>query len=185
MVAPTRQKVQKQLVDIRLVAATLDPKTGSLARRRRRFARLQEKYSRSKEPSQKQLSKQMASWVVGLFVLVVGKVPCDNLDLERFFRIPKGHERRIHGHKHVGMRVVREGATLLPTLDVHHQRVDLFTAEQLLPYRNHPIPGDQIEAQHRHQVMRRAASTKQRPGLLQELNKSVSDERKHTDLDSR
>jgi hypothetical protein len=81
VVAPTRQKVQKQLVDIRLVAATLDPKTGSLARRRRRFARLQEKYSRSKEPSQKQLSKQMASWVVGLFVLVVGKVPCDNLDL--------------------------------------------------------------------------------------------------------
>jgi hypothetical protein len=34
-------------------------------------------------------------------------------------------------------------------------------------------------------VMRRAASTKQRLGLLQELNKSVSDKRKHTDLDSR
>ena len=185
MVAPTRQKAQTQLADIRLVAATLDPKTGSLARRRRRFARLQEKYSRSTVPSQKQLSKQMASWVVGLFVLVVAKVPYDNLDLERFFRIPKGHERRIHGHKHVGMRVVREGATLLPTLDVHHQRVDLFTAEQLLPYRNHPIPVDQIEAQHRHQVMRRAASTKQRPELLRELRKSCSDKRKHTDLASR
>ena len=185
MVAPTRQKAQRQLADIRLVAATLDPKTGSLARRRRRFARLQEKYSRSAVPSQKQLSKQMASWIVGMFVVVVAKVPYDNLDLERFFRIPKGHERRIHGHKHVGMRVVREGATLLPTLDVHHQRAELFTAEQLLPYRNHPIPVDQIEAQHRHQVMRRAASTKQRPELLQELNKSVSDERKHSDLDSR
>ena len=25
----------------------------------------------------------------------------DNLDLERWFRLPKSHERRIHGHRHV------------------------------------------------------------------------------------
>src|SRR5213079_3393585 len=24
----------------------------------------------------------------------------DNLDLERWFRLPKSHERRIHGHRH-------------------------------------------------------------------------------------
>jgi len=32
---------------VRLVEATLDPKTGSLSRRRQRFARLREKFSRS------------------------------------------------------------------------------------------------------------------------------------------
>jgi len=183
MVAAARRKVQKQLADVRAVAEILDPKSGCLSRRRRRFARLQEKFSRSKVPSQKQLSKQMASWVVGLFVVVATKVPCDNLDLERFFRLPKGHERRIHGRKHVGMRVVREGSTLLPTLDAHQQRAGLFTAEDLLPFRNHPVPVDQKEAQHRHKIMRRAASTKQRPKLFQEFNKSCSDEAKHTDSD--
>jgi hypothetical protein len=73
-------KVQKQLADVRLVAETLDPKSGGLGQRWRQFARLQEKFSRSKVSSQKQLSKQMASWVVGLFVVVVSKVPWDNLD---------------------------------------------------------------------------------------------------------
>lgn len=167
-------------MDVRLVAATLDPKKGSLLRRRQRFARLQEKFSRSKVASQKQLSKRMASWVAGLFVCVtLGRnVPWDNLDLERFFRLPKGHERRIHGHKHVGMRVVREGASLLPTLDAHQKHVGQFTAEQLLPYRKHPAPIDQQKAQHRHRVMRRAASTKQRPLLLQELKKKCLDDAK-------
>ena len=33
----------------------------------------------------------------------------DNLDLERWFRLPKSHERRIHGHRHAGMRIVLEG----------------------------------------------------------------------------
>ena len=183
MVAPARRKVQKQLADVRLVAETLDPKSGDVDKRRQEFVRLQEKFSRSKVPSRKQLSKQMASWIAGLFVVVVAKVPWDNLDLERFFRLPKGHERRIHGHKHVGMRVVREGATLLPTLDAHQQCAGLFTTEQLLPYCNHPVPVDQNESQHRHQVMRRAASTKLRPKLLQELNNRCLDEGKHTDLD--
>ena len=78
----------------------------------------------------------------------------------------------------MGMRVVREGATLLPTLDAHQQHAGLFTAEQLLPDRNHPVPVAHQEARHRHQVMRRAASTKQRPKLLQELNARCSDEGK-------
>src|SRR4029453_9552291 len=34
-----------------------------------------------------------------------GDLPQDNLDLERWFRQPKGHERRIHGHRHVGVRL--------------------------------------------------------------------------------
>jgi len=172
VVVVARREVQKQLADVRQVAATLDPKTGSRSRRRQRFIRLQEKFSRSKVASQKQLSKRMASWVAGLFVCVtLGRnVPWDNLDLERFFRLPKGHERRIHGHKHVGMRVVREGATLLLTLDAHRDHAGLFTAQELVRYAKHPEPSDQQETRLRHQIMRRAASTKLRPKLLQELS---------------
>lgn len=180
-----RREVQQQLGDVRLVAATLDPKSGSLSRRRQRFVRLQEKFSRSKVASQKQLSKRMASWIAGLFVCVtLGRnVPWDNLELERWFRLPKGHERRVHGHKHVGMRVVREGATLLPTLDAHQEHPQLFTAQELLPFRNHPVPTDQQQAQRRHQIMRRAASAKLRPKLLQELNQHNTDKAKMHDLD--
>ena len=44
-------------------------------------------------------------------------MPRDNLDLERWFRVPKGHERRIHGRCHAGVRIVQEGATMLLALD--------------------------------------------------------------------
>jgi hypothetical protein len=184
-VASARREVQKQLADVREVAATLDPKNGSLSRRRQQFIRLQKKFSQSQVASQRQLSKRMARWIAGLFVCVtLGRnVPWDNLELERWFRLPKGHERRIHGHKHVGMRVVREGATLLPTLDAHHQHPGLFTAQELFPYRQQPVPIDQQQAQRRHQIMRRAASTKLRPKLLKELNQPNMDKAKLPDVD--
>jgi 2,3-bisphosphoglycerate-independent phosphoglycerate mutase len=37
--------------------------------------------------------------------------------LERWFRLPKSHERRIHGRRHAGVRLVQTGATLVPALD--------------------------------------------------------------------
>jgi hypothetical protein len=36
----------------------------------------------------------------------------DNLDLERWSRLPKSHERRIHGRRHAGVRIVQEGPTM-------------------------------------------------------------------------
>ena len=41
----------------------------------------------------------------------------DKLDLERWFRLTKGHERRIHGHRHAGVRILQEGPTLVHALD--------------------------------------------------------------------
>jgi hypothetical protein len=38
-------------------------------------------------------------------------LPVDNLALERAFRLPKGHERRIHGHAHAGVRIVPSALT--------------------------------------------------------------------------
>jgi hypothetical protein len=176
-VAEARTVVQQQVAEVRLVAETLDPQTGRLPQRRARFAALQERFAASAVPLHAHLSKLMASWAPGLFAGgQVGNVPWDNLDLERWFRLPKGHERRIHGHRHAGVRLVREGPTLLPALDAHREHDGLFTAEELYPYRDQPVPPDQQAAQQRHRVMRRARSQKQRAKLLQELEQRYLDE---------
>jgi hypothetical protein len=175
-VAEARVVIQQQVADVRVVAETLDPQSGRLPQRRAQFAALQARFAESAVPFHEQLSKLMASWAPGLFVGgKAGNVPWDNLDLERWFRLPKGHERRIHGHQHAGVRLVREGPTLLPALDAHREHEGLFTAEELYPYRAHPAPADQKAAQHRHRVMRRARSPKQRAKLLQELEQQYLD----------
>ena len=78
----------------------------------------------------------MISFRAGLFVGgdEVDRVQ-DNLDLERWFRLPKGHERRIHGHRHAGVRIVQEGPTLVLALDAHAAHPEPFGVEELLPYR--------------------------------------------------
>jgi hypothetical protein len=175
-VAADRVVIGQQVADVRAVAETLDPQSGRLTERRVQFAALQERWEQSDVPFHEHLSKRMASWAPGLFAGgKAGNVPWDNLDLERWFRLPKGHERRIHGHRHAGVRLVREGPTLLPALDAHHERDGLFTAEELHPYRDPPMPADQEAAQHRHRVMRRARSSKQRARLLQELEHQYLD----------
>jgi hypothetical protein len=177
VVAGSRVAIQKQVADVRSVAETLEPKGGGLARRRRQFAALQKRFARSEVPSEKQLGQQMARWSAGLFVGgLAGNVPWDNWDLERWFRLPKGHERRIHGHKHAGVRLVREGSTLLPALDAQGRHAGLFTIAELHPYRDCPVPVDQEQTRHRHRIMRRARSTKQRTRLLQDLERRDLDD---------
>ena len=82
------------------------------------------------------------------------------MELERWFRQPKGHERKIHGRRHAGVRIVQEGATLLLALDAHLGHPEPFTAEELLPYRHAKEPADQAEAIQRRKVMRKARSPK-------------------------
>ncbi len=172
-----RPEIQRQVGELRLVAATLDPQTGRAAQRRREFTALQERFADGETPFHEHLSRLMASWEPGLFVGGNAvDVPWDNLDLERWFRLPKGHERRIHGHRHAGIRLVLEGPTLLPVLDAHRGHDAPFRAEELHPYRHHPAPADQEAALHRRRVMRRARSKKQRPALLQELEQRYLDD---------
>ena len=74
----------------------------------------------------------MASFLAGLFVgEAVFEEIRDNLDLERWFRLPKSHERRIHGHRHAGVRIVQEGPTLVHALDAHRTHPGPFTAVDL------------------------------------------------------
>ena len=76
----------------------------------------------------------MRGFAPGLFVGGdAPELPSDNLDLERWFRLAKGHERRIHGHRHVGVRLVQEGPMLLLALDAHAVHRQPFEVKDLWP----------------------------------------------------
>ena len=122
------------------------------------------------------MAKVMASFAPGLFVGGDDPdLPHDNLELERWFRHPKGHERRIHGHCHAGVRIVLEGPTLMLALDAHQAHPAPFHVSELLPYVNAPPPASQRDALHRRRIMRKARSRKKRPMLLQTLERHYLD----------
>ena len=114
----------------------------------------------------------MVSFVAGLFVgeNTFAEIR-DNLDLERWFRLPKSHERRIHGHRHAGVRIVQEGPTLVHALDAHLTHPGVFTVDDLLLYRTAPEPTCQCEAIQRRKIMKKARSRKKRPILLADLER--------------
>ena len=154
------------------VDATLDPLNGSASERQARFETLRDQFQTSDDPVRQHMGKVMTSFLPGLFVGGdLPNLPHDNLDLERFFRLPKSHERHIHGHRHAGVRIVQEGPTLIPVLDAHQKHAQPFTTEDLLPYRNAAIPDCQKNAIHRRKIMRKARSKKSRPLLLKDLER--------------
>ncbi|SRR6266852_4544842 len=104
----------------------------------------------------------MASFAPGLFVGgEEADLPKDNLDLERWFRQPKGHERRMYGHRHAGVRLIQEGPTLLLALDAHIAHPEPFTASDLWPYRRMSEGGH-------------ASPRNDAPGALQEKTSSFT-----------
>ena len=116
------------------------------------------------------MGKVMTSFQPGLFVGGDdADLPRNNLDLERWFKQPKSHERRIHGHRHAGVRIVQEGPTLLLALDAHLHHPGPLTVEDLILYRHAEAPACQREALHRRTVMRKARSKKNRVLLLADL----------------
>ena len=116
----------------------------------------------------------MASFQVGLFVGGDdANLPRDNLDLERWFRQPKGHERHIHGHKHAGVRIVQEGPTLVHALDVHRDP-DPLTADVLLPYLQAKEPDSQHQAIGRRKIGRRAVPDQNVPSCLPNSKHAIS-----------
>lgn len=156
--------------DIQAIQATLELDRGTCAQRQEQFQGLQVQCQASDDPIRQPMGRVMASFAPGLFVGGdEADLPQDNLDLERWFRQPKGHERRIHGHQHAGVRLVQEGPTLLLALDAHLTHPEPFTAAELWPYRHSPVPACQQQALQRRTIMRRARSKKKRPMLLAEL----------------
>ena len=131
-----------------------------------------ERFQKAKDSIHQAMATVMLSFVAGLFV---GEGPFqdirDDLDLERWFRVPKSHERRIHGHRHAGVRIVQEGPTLMHALDAHRSHPEPFTAADLLPYRAAREPLSQKQARDRRKVMKKARSKKKRPKLLADLER--------------
>jgi hypothetical protein len=126
----------------------------------------------SGDPIRVRMATVMLSFLPGLFV---GEGTFeeikDNLDLERWFRLPKSHERRIHGHRHAGVRIVQEGATMVHALDAHAAHPGPFMVDDLLAYRTAQEPSCQKQAMNRRKIMRKARSKKQRPKLLADLER--------------
>jgi hypothetical protein len=150
----------------------LDPGKGSGPDRQEKFEALRDRFQHSADSIRPTMARVMISFLAGLFVgeEKFAEVK-DNLDLERWFRLPKSHERRIHGHRHAGIRIVQEGPTLVPALDAHVAHPGPFTAEDLLPYRTAREPPSQKQALDRRKIMRKARSPKNRPVLLADLER--------------
>ena len=175
-VADDLQTIQGHVATIQAIQETLEPMRGSCTIRKERFEILRDQLRSSDDLVQRQMGTVMASFQAGLFVGGDdANLPRDNLDLERWFRQPKGHERHIHGHKHAGVRIVQEGPTLVHALDLHLRHPDRLTADVLLPYLQAKEPDSQRQAIKRRKIGRRARSRTKRPILLAELEARYTD----------
>jgi hypothetical protein len=131
-----------------------------------------DRFQETKDAIHQQMVSVMISFLTGLFV-GAGKLEeiKDNLDLERWFRLPKSHERRIHGDRHAGIRIVLEGPTRVHALDAHEAHPGPFTVDDLLPYRAAREPPSQTQALDRRKIMKKARSKKKRPLRLAALER--------------
>ena len=140
--------------------------------RKAQFLSLQVAWQSSTDAVHQHCAKMMRSFEPGVFVGgEAADFPTDNVDLERWFKGPKGHERRIHGHRHAGVRIVRQGPTLMLALDAHVHHEEPLTVDDLTPYRLAGVPQSQQEAVERGKIMRKARSRKKRHVLLADLEK--------------
>jgi hypothetical protein len=172
LVKPQQETIRNHVETIRKVAETLDPAAKTSAQRQSDFDALLAGLDGDNDPVHVHMSGLMRSFRAGLFVGGDALADVhDNLDLERWFRLPKGHERRIHGHRHAGVRIVQEGPTLVHALDAHHTHPETFRVDDLFPYRSARAPACQRQAIHRRTVMRKARSKTKRPKLLAELER--------------
>lgn len=168
--ANARAALVEPVRKLRTLAECLDPKEGSGAERKERFEQLQQQAKASDDPIEQHRGGVMVRFATGLFLgAEQPDLPDDNMDLERFFRLPKQHARHVHGHRHAGSGLVVQGPMLRPVLDAHQHRASPFEPKDLLPYLHARAPDNQGEATQRRALMSRARSTRRRPKLLEEL----------------
>lgn len=153
----------------------LHPRTGTRHENHEVFQQVAEQALSHPEPLMQHIGQLMQSFEEGLFCGdETLDVPEDNLDLERWIKGPKSHERRIHGRQHVGLRLVIEAPTFLPAFDAHLSHVTPFTVQELLPYVTADIPESQQQAVIRHQLMRKARSKKNEKSPYSSLNRIMN-----------
>jgi hypothetical protein len=166
-------QVKAYVQDLQGVERTLRPNDETTGEEREaQFILRRQEWESSAAPMHQHFAKMMSSFEPGLFVGgEAADFPVDNLDLERWFKRPKGHERRLHGRRHAGVRIVQQGPTLMLALDAHVHHDGPFTVEDLAPYRHARVPVSQQQAVERGKIMRKARSRKQRAALLADLEK--------------
>ncbi len=170
MVVETQKQIAMYVEKIQKIDRTRDPAWDGWARRKRMCGAMEREMLADEDSICQQSGRVMASFKPGLFAGGGrGNLPRDNLDLERWFRLPKGHERRIHGRCHAAVRIVQEGSTMMLALDAYRHHPQPFTKEELRPYRNATVPESQKEAIRRRRVMRTARSTARRGNPLRNL----------------
>jgi hypothetical protein len=159
--------------DLHAVDGILRPSDATSGEEREaRFISLQQAWQSSTDAVEQHFATIMSSFEPGLFVGgEATDFPADNVDLERWFKGPKGHERRLHGHRHAGVRIVWQGPTLMLALDAHVHHDSPLTVEDLEPYGHARVPESQQQAVERGKIMRQARSRKKRPVLLADLEK--------------
>jgi hypothetical protein len=105
-------QVKAYVQDLQAVDRTLKPNdeiTGE--EREAQFILRRQEWEASVDPIYQHFAKMMSSFEPGLFVGgESADFPADNLDLERWFKRPKGHERRLHGRRHATRSDIAVGA---------------------------------------------------------------------------
>ena len=159
--------------DLQAVERTLRPREAATGEAREgQFVSLREAWQASADPVHQQCAPVMSSVQPGGFVGgETADFPEDNVDLERWFKRPKGHERRIHGRRHAGIRIVQQGPTLMLALDAHVHHDGPCTADDLQPYGHARVPASQQQAVERGKIRRKARSYKKRHDLLADLER--------------
>ena len=159
--------------DLQAVDRTLRPNDDTTGEEREAQCILRrQEWESSADPMHQHCAKMMSSFAPGLFVGgESADCPADNLDLEHWFKRPKGHERRLHGRRHAGVRIVQQGPTLLLALDAHVYHDGPCTVDDLEPYSHARVPVSQQQAVERGKIMRKARSRKKRDALLADLEK--------------
>jgi hypothetical protein len=165
--------VRQPLQEIQRVAATLTRANGAAAVRQTQCTRLPEACADLDTPFDQPVAGVMAGCAAGLFVGGETR-PClqDHWDLARWFRQPTGHERRLHGHRQAGVRLVQEGPTRLRALDAHMTHPEPLTAHDLEPSQDASAPPCQVAALQRRKLMRKARS-KKTTALARSIGKPV------------
>jgi hypothetical protein len=166
-------QVQAYVQDLQAVERTLRPSDETTGEEREvQFILRRQEWESSAAPIHQHFAKMMSSFEPGVFVGgESADCPADNVDLERWFKRPKGHERRLHGRRHAGVRIVQQGPTLLLALDAHVHHDGPFMVDDLEPYSHARVPVSQQQAVERGKIMRKARSRKKRDALLADLEK--------------
>ena len=165
--------VKAYVQDLQAVDRTLRPNDETTGEEREaQFILRRQEWESSTDPMHQHFAKMMRSFEPGVFVGgEAADFPADNVDLERWLKRPKGHERRLHGRRHAGVRIVQQGPTLMLALDAHVHHDGPLTVDDLEPYGHARVPVSQQQAVERGQIMRKARSRKKRDALLADLEK--------------